>query len=417
MSLFAQWAVLAWFIGPLRSALALFLTRWLLGRWTLGAFCDPFTWLRSLWQLQRLHRSLRARPYDRLLRFQLARLLLLHRWHRVAFNVLRPSVEGGDHSTETLFTFALACFGAGHFEQGEALLSQVEQEDPRFGLGAVHLERGRWRLRRGDFAGAKAALEALLLVRPGTVEGRVLLARALRRLGERAAAQRMRAAAWREYVEAPLFHRRRERAWAWQAQPLRPVLFAALFLAPVLFLGPLFRWGVEAGTERLASAMRPIFAQAFASALPEGPRPLNEAPRPPRAPQDWKGWSASGLWFGAPARFKAMDPDDEGFTVHLEDPEGAVLKVEAQPTEAGGCDGTMARMKAERLADFRVEAFRFASAAAPEGLRIESKEGGRSYLLCHGPFVYILALTAPSLTMLPADADSIAATAQLFTDR
>jgi uncharacterized protein HemY len=132
---------------------------------------------------------------------------------------------------------AQACFMTGHAQQGELFLDEVIDRDPNFGMGEVHLERGRWRLERNDRNGALNALHALTAARPGTVEGKVLLARAHRALGDADAAQARREA-WREYVNAPRFQRRRDRWWAWRARPSRPLLYVAIALVcGVLSLG------------------------------------------------------------------------------------------------------------------------------------------------------------------------------------
>src|SRR5581483_3225459 len=110
---------------------------------------------------------------------------------------------------------------------GEKLLAHVLESQPSFRNGEVHLALGRFRLRRRDFAGAKQALEQLLALRAGSVEGRVLLAQALAGLNEGPAAARTRAQAWAEHVAAPRFQQRRQRLWAWRARPSRPLLYAA----------------------------------------------------------------------------------------------------------------------------------------------------------------------------------------------
>ncbi len=51
----------------------------------------------------------------------------------------------------------------------------------------------------------------------------------------------MRDEAWKDYVSAPGFQRRRERGWAWRARPCRPLAYAAL-AALVLGLGA---WAVN----------------------------------------------------------------------------------------------------------------------------------------------------------------------------
>jgi hypothetical protein len=86
------------------------------------------------------------------------------------------------------------------------------------------------RLELGDAAGAREPLTRLLTIRPGTVEGRYHLARALDRLGDAAAAGRLRDEAWREYAQQPRFRRREDRRWAWRIRPWRPALVALAIL-------------------------------------------------------------------------------------------------------------------------------------------------------------------------------------------
>jgi hypothetical protein len=129
-----------------------------------------------------------------------------------------------------------ACAQAGYVEQGEKLLNHVREESPNFRVGEVDLVLGRARLKRGDFTGALEALTRLLTTRKGTVEGRVLLARAQAGQGDDAQAALTRDEAWDEYTTAPRFQRRRERFWAWRARPSRPLTYLlVLVLAGILF--------------------------------------------------------------------------------------------------------------------------------------------------------------------------------------
>jgi hypothetical protein len=127
----------------------------------------------------------------------------------------------------------VAYLGAGQPAQGELLLDEAAKLDPTYQQGAIDLARGRFRLARGDAQGAIAPLERFVSVREGSVEGRVLLARALDEAGRDADAALVRDAAWAEYVGAPGFQRRRERLWAWRARPSRPLTYG-LVLAAVL---------------------------------------------------------------------------------------------------------------------------------------------------------------------------------------
>jgi hypothetical protein len=122
-------------------------------------------------------------------------------------------------------------------EQGEKLLNHAEELSPEFRVGEIHLVRGKQRIARGDFAGAKTSLDALLKLRRGTIEGRVLMAQAMRGLGDDGAAALMNDEAWREYVSAPGFQRRKERLWAWRARPSRPATYLLIFILVFAFFG------------------------------------------------------------------------------------------------------------------------------------------------------------------------------------
>jgi tetratricopeptide (TPR) repeat protein len=161
--------------------------------------------------------------------------------------VLRPNVKAGDEDVHTAFTMGAALARSGFREQAERVLAAARAEDPGFRMGEIDLELGRMRLAGRDFAGAREALERVVALRPGTVEGRALLARALDGQGDGEAARRMRAEAWREYANLPRFQRRHERPFAWRLRPWRPVLLAVGVLAALALPARLALpwWGPE----------------------------------------------------------------------------------------------------------------------------------------------------------------------------
>jgi uncharacterized protein HemY len=175
-------------------------------------------------------------PHDRRARAELAEHYVARKKYQKAMDVLRPNLEAGDDDPAMVFTMGVACLGAGHAPQGEKLLAHVEELDPKFRLGEVDLARGTFRLERKDYAGAKEALERLVALRKGTVEGRVLLAAALEGLNEDGKAALLKDEAWAEYVASPGFQRRKERRWAWRARPSRPLAYlTAVLLGLFLF--------------------------------------------------------------------------------------------------------------------------------------------------------------------------------------
>jgi tetratricopeptide (TPR) repeat protein len=231
MSSYLWWLMLTAVTGsPVGSAIILVLVWLVTDRFTLGVLPDPLRWVGRLGRELNLKRGLLNNPHDGRARLELAQLLVERRAHQRAVEVLRPNLEKGDEDVQTVFTMGAACLGAGYAPQGEKLLEHARELDPDFRVGEIDLVLGKGRLQRQDFAGAREALERLMRARSGTVEGRVLLARALAGLHDDGAAALMRDDAWKEYVAAPRFQRKKERLWAWRARPSRPLLYLAVVL-------------------------------------------------------------------------------------------------------------------------------------------------------------------------------------------
>lgn len=237
MSTYLLWILLSALTGnPILAGVVVLLVLFSMDRFTLRLFPDPVNWVRRWWRAGRLERRLASLPHDRTARRELAELLIRRGKYPRAVEVLRPNLEAGDEDTATLFAMGVACLGANHSAQGEKLLAHLEELQPNFRVGEVHLVLGRDFLRRREFAKARQALELLVTARTGTVEGRVLLAQALQGLGDDGAAALMKERAWAEYVAAPKFVRRKERRWAWRARPARPATYGLIVLLALVLL-------------------------------------------------------------------------------------------------------------------------------------------------------------------------------------
>ena len=232
MSQYLWWLVLSAVTGSPVGAAIILIVVWLVAdRFTLGVLPDPFRWAKRLNRELGLKRTLLNNPHDGRARLELAQLLVERRAHRGALEVLKPNLEKGDDDVQSVFTMGEACVFAGFPKQGEQLLEHARELDPDFRVAEIDLVLGKGRLGRGDYRGAKEALERLVHARKGTVEGRVLLAKALDGLKDDASAALMRDDAWKEYVAAPRFQKRKERRWAWRARPSRPLVYLAVVLA------------------------------------------------------------------------------------------------------------------------------------------------------------------------------------------
>lgn len=235
--------------SPIGALVILVVFWWGIDRAAIGLLPDPVRVWRRWRRTSELRRALAVNPHDRRARLELASLLVERRGHTEAIEILKPNVAAGDHDAETLYVLGVACFGAGRAEQGEVFLGEAREADANFRLGAVDLELGRWRLANGDARGAREALEKFCEKRTGTVEGRVLLARAIDATGDASGAKAMNERAWDEYVTLPGFKRREERLWAWRARPSRPIAYAAAVIAVLAIVsavaGPSIRASVE----------------------------------------------------------------------------------------------------------------------------------------------------------------------------
>jgi tetratricopeptide (TPR) repeat protein len=275
MGRYFQWIILTALTGsPILSLLILLVFWFAVDRFTLGLLPDPVRWVMRLRRTWQLERTLTGNPHDRRSRFELAELYIGQRRYKNAVNVLKPNLEAGDDDAPTLFAMGLACYGAGHFEQAEVFLGAAEEHDPGFRLGAIELERGRWRLRHGDPKGAREALERFVHQRKGTIEGRVLLGRAMLAEGNEPQAALMQEEAWKEYVSAPRFQRRVERFWAWRAKPWRPVAYAAA----LLLAGAAFGRFVAPSLMTAAGSMRGGYGRSYGYRAPPSSPPPDDEP-------------------------------------------------------------------------------------------------------------------------------------------
>jgi predicted Zn-dependent protease len=237
MSTWLLWSLLSLVTGnPLLAGLVV-LVLWVLGdQATFRLLPDFGRWFARQGEASRLRRALEANPHDRRARLALAGLLLEAGRPRDAVPLLRANLEAGDRDVFTLAALGTALAQAGVHEEAERLLAEARALEPGFRMGELDLVLGRLRLALGDAAGAREPLTRLLLARPGTVEGRWLLARALERLGDAAGAARVREEGWREYVQQPRFRRRADRPWAWRLRPWRPALVGLAALLALLLL-------------------------------------------------------------------------------------------------------------------------------------------------------------------------------------
>ncbi len=261
MSSWMLWVLLSWLLGnPLLAAVILLAAWWLGDRATFRVLPDPVRRFGRRSRIAALRRTLASNPHDRRSRLELANLLLDAGKPRQAAEALGPNVEAGDDDVYTSFAMGTALARTGATERAERFLAAARAREPSFRMGEIDLEVGRMRLASGDAAGALEPLRRVVAERPGTVEGRYLLARALDAVGDAAAAAGARDDAWREYVSLPRFRRQHERPFAWRIRPWRPAIVAiAVALLAALLLRAVVPAlsGARSAAERTAPGERP----------------------------------------------------------------------------------------------------------------------------------------------------------------
>ncbi|HSM91556.1 MAG TPA: hypothetical protein VLT47_01650 [Anaeromyxobacteraceae bacterium] len=257
MSTWLLWSLISLVTGnPLLAALVV-LVLWFLGdRASFRLLPDPGRWFERRSRAARLRQTLDANPHDRRARSSLAELLLERGAPREAAALLRANLDAGDRDVFTLAALGTALARTGAHEEAERLLAEARRLDPEFRLGELDLVLVRMRLTLGDAAGAREPLARLVATRPGTVEGRYLLAQALDRLGEAEGAARLRDEAWGEYAHLPRFRRREERPFAWRIRPWRPALVALAVLVALLAAGRVATSAIE---ESRARRPQPVY--------------------------------------------------------------------------------------------------------------------------------------------------------------
>ena len=240
MTKWMSWLLLTLLTGSPFVSLLIILGAWLsLDRFTLQILPDPIQGFARTKRAGRLVRTIEHNPHDRRSRRELADIYVQQRRFAKADEMIRFNIEAGDEDPSTLFVAGVAKAGLRDRQPAENLLESLREKEPGYRMNAIDLELGRMYLALGDHAAA-AALERLCQARPGSVEGKALLARALKKKGELEKAREVAAQAWKDYVSAPGFQRRKERYWAWRLRPWRPALYGAVFMAVVFTLGQIF---------------------------------------------------------------------------------------------------------------------------------------------------------------------------------
>lgn len=229
--------------NPLVAIVVLLVGFWALDRFALGLM-PPWmkAWAR-FGEVSRLRFLVGSNPHDRPSRRALAELYVARRQYARAAEVMEPILahDRGRPESGALLVAAEAYLGKGDLERAGDCIEAAHEGARTTQYFELALLTGRILQASGRLLEAVEAYEEAISLSQGRVEPRVRLARVLKTIERREDALRARKDAWRVYTEAPFFQQRRERLWAWRANPTRPFTYGALVFAFSIFLAVIVR--------------------------------------------------------------------------------------------------------------------------------------------------------------------------------
>lgn len=168
--------------------------------------------------IRALQRGITINPHDAAARRDLGRLLVdAHRFQE-AVPHLEKALERTPDSEEAACDLGLSYLWTGKHPQGEALIRQALDRNPKFRYGEPYLRWGEFLLKQGQAKDAAERLERFRSIFSSSVEGHYLLGLAYLRAGERDKAVAAFQSALEMFRRSPGYKRREERLWAWKSR-------------------------------------------------------------------------------------------------------------------------------------------------------------------------------------------------------
>ena len=189
----------------------------LLRRW----IPDPLVLFRTFGRIQVLRRQIAANPANVTARRDLAMVYVERLRPGRALELLEEARKRFPDDAELLYLTGLAHFRKRQPEQALDPLVRAVAMDPRVRFGEPYLVAGDALTALGRHEEAVDAYEHFVERSSSSIEGHVKLALALRRTGDRKAADGALEEAFRTWAEVPGYRRRKELGWwfrAWLAR-------------------------------------------------------------------------------------------------------------------------------------------------------------------------------------------------------
>lgn len=174
---------------------------------------DPYVYLRTFGRIRALRAQVDNNAANILARRDLARLYLERRRPKAALTLLREALKRDPNNAELLHLAGVALYRTGDFEGALATLGDAVHTDARIGFGDPYLVAGDSLMGLGRFADAEQAYLQFVDANSSSVEGKVKLARARAKAGDKAGASHAVADAIQTWNQIPGFRRRGQ--WTW----------------------------------------------------------------------------------------------------------------------------------------------------------------------------------------------------------
>jgi tetratricopeptide (TPR) repeat protein len=204
--------------SPVISLLVILAVYFVLDYQFIGISRRMFGRFRRASGIRALQREIAINPHDAAARRDLGRLLVDAHRYPEAIPHLERAIERMPDSEEVACDLGLSYLWTDKLREGEALIRQALERNPKFRYGEPYLRWGEFLLHNGRMKEAAERLESFRSIFSSSVEGHYLLGLAYLRSGEKEKAVSAFRAASEMFRRSPGYKRREERLWAWKTR-------------------------------------------------------------------------------------------------------------------------------------------------------------------------------------------------------
>jgi len=203
-----------WYIfgNPVVALIVFLIVLYVLDRRFVGLLPNVFRPVALARKAARLRADLRLNPHDYSTKHELSRILMERGKYRDALTLLEELHRSFPESSEVTAERAICCFRLGRLEEGERLLAEAAEENPRIKYGEPFLIAGE-ALARTNPGKAAEYLEQFRSIQSSSCKGFYRLGQVYVSLGQHGPAREAFREAVHAYRVLPKYRRKPERRW------------------------------------------------------------------------------------------------------------------------------------------------------------------------------------------------------------